>query len=131
MERRFNIFLEPKPTPRPRFVVRGKFVSTYYPKDYVAYADALRDMIVEQLEGQAPIEGALEVAINITVERPKSTKLHAPKPDVDNYAKGVLDAMTKAGVWNDDTQVVDLTVSKRWGEQDLIEIGVFPVEDLA
>lgn len=131
MNLRFDLLIAPMPTPRPRFVARGKFVSTYYPKPYVAYTDALRDMLSEQMEGNAAVEGPVSVAINITVERPKTTKLTAPKPDVDNYAKGVLDAMTKAGIWNDDTQVVDLTVSKRWGDVDLIEIGVEPAEDLA
>lgn len=35
------------------------------------------------------------------------------KPDVDNVAKLVMDAATKAGVWDDDTQVWDLRV-RRW-----------------
>lgn len=120
------------PTPRPRFVVRGKFVSTYYPKPYVAYADALRDMIAEALAeaGAQPLEGPLAVDIEITLERPKTTKLPTPKPDVDNYAKGIMDAMTKAGVWADDSQVSDLYVSKRWGEADLVVVRIHPIPEL-
>ncbi len=34
------------------------------------------------------------------------------KPDVDNLAKLILDAMTKAGYWLDDNQVCDLRVTK-------------------
>jgi Holliday junction resolvase RusA-like endonuclease len=124
-----NLHLAPKPTPRPRFVTRGKFVSTYYPKDYVAYTDALRGLIEDELNGAAPFDRPVTVLINITLARPKTTKLDLPKPDVDNYAKGILDAMTKAGVWTDDSLVSDLIVSKRWGEEDLIGIGVAISED--
>lgn len=34
------------------------------------------------------------------------------KPDLDNLTKPVLDALTSAGVWHDDSQVVLLRVSK-------------------
>lgn len=33
------------------------------------------------------------------------------KPDVDNYVKGVKDGLNKL-IWQDDSQVVDLTVRK-------------------
>lgn len=45
----------------------------------------------------------------------------AGKPDVDKLARAVLDAITSAGVWRDDSLVVDLHVSKR-----LAEIGETP-----
>jgi Holliday junction resolvase RusA-like endonuclease len=56
-------------------------------------------------------------------------KPHAQKPDIDNLTKAVMDAMSErveklteatketmklAGVWQDDCQVADLTVRKRW-----------------
>jgi crossover junction endodeoxyribonuclease RusA len=33
--------------------------------------------------------------------------------DVDNYAKGLFDALTHAGVWNDDEQIDILSIYKR------------------
>lgn len=63
-----------------------------------------------------PIVGPVEVEIDVLAERPKTTKLDVPKPDVDNYAKGVLDAMTYAEWWGDDAQVVSLRITKMWTE---------------
>jgi len=56
----------------------------------------------------------------------KTTKLGAPKPDVDNYAKGVLDSMVKAGMLADDTLVHKLTVIKQWFTDDRIVVEVEP-----
>ena len=39
---------------------------------------------------------------------------HAQKPDLDNLAKAILDALTQIGVWRDDSQVIELTVRKVW-----------------
>jgi Holliday junction resolvase RusA-like endonuclease len=65
----------------------------------------------------APFEGPVAVDIIVQAARPKTTKLPHPKPDVDNYAKGVLDALTQDGrFWLDDSQVQTLTVTKRWAE---------------
>jgi len=43
------------------------------------------------------------------------------KPDVDNYVKGIKDALNKV-IWNDDSQVVDLTVSKFYSESPRVEV---------
>jgi Holliday junction resolvase RusA-like endonuclease len=41
------------------------------------------------------------------------------RSDVDNYAAATMDAITRAGVWTDDTRCARLTASKVWiREQD-------------
>ena len=35
---------------------------------------------------------------------------HICKPDIDNLAKAVMDALTDAGAWRDDCQIVELTI---------------------
>ena len=53
---------------------------------------------------------------------------HTIKPDLDNFLKGLNDALNHAGVWGDDCQVTHITASKQWGETGEI---AFSVEKLA
>jgi Holliday junction resolvase RusA-like endonuclease len=106
------------PSPRPRFrVIKGKFASAYMPKKYTDHTAEL----VEQLKliKSEPREGALHVDAVYWCRKPKTSKLAYPKPDVDNYEKTLLDAITKAGnLWHDDHQVVSVTHRKAWSPED-------------
>lgn len=117
----FLLYLAPKPCPRPRVALRGRVPVAYYPADYKAWqGEACAALAYEGVQ----IQGPLRVSISCQVERPKTTKLPAPKPDIDNYAKSVLDALTQAGVWADDSQVVQVQAEKMWGARDAIYIEV-------
>jgi len=44
--------------------------------------------------------------------------------DSDNYAKSILDGLTQSGVWEDDCQVVDLDVQKRYSDWPYVQVEV-------
>jgi len=65
---------------------------------------------------EKPHAGPVAVWVTAIHSRPKSNKDWAPwnrKPDGDNIAKIILDAMNKI-VYNDDRQVIDLRVEKKF-----------------
>lgn len=127
---RFHLDIDPMPAPRPRFrVIQPKrggrpIASAYNPKEYTDWSNHVAAELRELMVDQEPMAGAVTVGMIVSVKRPKSTKLDAPKPDIDNYAKAVLDAMTKAGVWDDDTQVQFLGVKKQWDDEGSVSIEV-------
>lgn len=79
----------------------------------------------------APLAGPLAVLIEFRFERPKSRQrkgldltFKTCKPDLDNAAKAVLDAIGEAGWWVDDAQVAVLILVKREAPTGSIEIKV-------
>lgn len=52
--------------------------------------------------------------------------LPTSRPDVDNYAKSAVDALN-AVVFNDDSQIATLTVSKRYSDRPGLRIEVQPL----
>jgi Holliday junction resolvase RusA-like endonuclease len=120
---------DPKPQPRPRAFSRGGKAGVYDPKTAAAWkqkiAYALRPWHRQLLVGP------VEVWLRFSLRRPNShynmkrltLKKQAPeyplsKYDVDNLAKVPLDAATLMGVWRDDSQVVGLTVTKVYNDDN-------------
>ncbi len=105
------------PAPRPRFT---KWGSTYYPKKYKTYLEDIKRLAKERYGGPLYTsedfvrDEALSISIIAIFPRPKSTKLGRPLPDVDNIAKGVLDALHDV-VYLNDKVVGVIQVAKVWG----------------
>lgn len=56
--------------------------------------------------------------------RPKTVKREYPTvaPDGDKLSRGLLDALTTAGVYEDDAQVVDLIALKRYSDKPGVSV---------
>ena len=115
----------PKGQPRPRAFVRGTRAAVYDPGTAEGWKGDVARACAE-LEGRCLI-APLSVRLSFYLPRPKShfrsnrqlkesspVWLHAGKPDVDNLAKAVLDALTGIRAWRDDAQVCEMQVSRHY-----------------
>ena len=131
----FTVPLQPIPCPRPRITVRGRFAHAYYPaayKDWKAEAERLIEQAMDKEITATFYDVPLQVLLVCVIVKPKTSKLSKPRGDVDNYAKSIMDALTAAGAWGDDDQVIDLRVVKRWankGEDGYFTVTITPVTD--
>lgn len=67
---------------------------------------------------------------NAAVVRPSAPPRPIGKPDLDKLCRAVLDALSDAGAWQDDSQVCDLWATKEYATADELpgaEIQVDPI----
>jgi len=108
---------------RPRFAKRGKFVQTYTDAKTKSYETLIAYAAKKAMGGSEPLKTPVSLFCYIRLPIPKSYSksrlaaclngLERPlkKPDWDNVAKSVADAMNGI-VYVDDCQVVDAHVTK-------------------
>jgi Holliday junction resolvase RusA-like endonuclease len=132
----------PKGQPRVKAFKRGNHAGVYDP----GTADAWKGCVRAEFKGRSaelvkPVYmGPVAVAMRFVMPRPKShlrasgweLKPNAPryvttKPDADNLAKAVLDALTDVSAWTDDSVVVSLNVVKTYGSETGCEIQISPL----
>ena len=114
----FTITGKPTPQKRHRHTKTGFTYFVYDPssKDKRKFAlQALQHSPKQHLEN-------IRLTLNFYFPRPKShskknaPQYHTKRPDVDNCVKFVMDALTTAGFWEDDSQVYQLVATKQYGE---------------
>ena len=110
---------------RPRF--NTKTGRTYTPGKTKTYENHIKAAYIEQhgvnfglLPVKARIEMYFEIPKSYTKKRVKAILEGKEQPtkkvDVDNCAKVILDALNKVA-YDDDKQIIELTVIKRWTEE--------------
>ena len=121
---RFTIPGDPVPQPRPRVSTQGGFARAYVPASHAIHAYRQEVQLRAKAAGVIATSDPLSVEIVATFARPKShvTKKgiragapQLPRPDVDNIAKGILDAL--GDLWGNDSCVAALSVAKEYGTE--------------
>jgi Holliday junction resolvase RusA-like endonuclease len=118
---------------RPKFARRGNFVSTYTPTKTRDYETLIAEAAKQAMGSSDPLKTPVAVYIYITVPIPASYSKQrskaciegfekpCKKPDIDNIIKAFLDSMNNI-IYDDDTQVVSLHSTKRYGTIGMVEV---------
>jgi Holliday junction resolvase RusA-like endonuclease len=126
-----NVPGEPVAKGRPRFSTIGKFPRAYTPKKTADYETQIREYAALEMRGSPMFDGPVVVRVVAWLAIPKSWSkkrratacLHTSKPDADNFLKAAIDGLNGI-VFKDDSQAVDLHVSKRYSETPHLAICV-------
>jgi len=133
----FTVYGEPVAQGRPRFSTQGGFARAYDPKKSKDFKQYVK-LAASDHRPQSLLDGplALEVKVfksslkSFSQKKKKAAEVGElrplTKPDVDNFVKGIKDAL-KSIIWKDDSQVVDLHVSKWYSENPRVEVTVSEV----
>lgn len=137
----FILPITPTAQQRPRHArVGGGHDVTYKSESQKANERTLEACLLPH-RPKTPLSGPLELYFCATFPVPRSwTKKrreaallgkmwHTSKPDTDNLAKQLKDAMTRMGFWQDDRQVAICTAEKCYGGRGEWRVSVSELED--
>mgnify|MGYP003652048603 CR=1 FL=1 len=130
----FCIDAPPVAKGRPRFSTRGGFVKTYTPAKTSDWETVVRAEAVKAMGASDPLGApvALSLRFYLPKKAQEAAKLgqtkHTKKPDLDNFAKAVMDAFNGV-LYVDDSQVVDLHVGKYYSDWPRVAVTLMEVID--
>lgn len=123
-----SFFVPGKPVPQGSKRHVGKGVMVESAKDLKPWRESIRwaAMQAGRFGSVGEIrhsDGPISVRLHFTMPRPlsapkRSTPPAVKRPDLDKLIRAVLDALSSAGTWRDDSQVVEVYASKRIAEID-------------
>ena len=128
----FTVQGEPIAKARPRL---GKAGIVYTPKRTRTWEQMVAVYAMQEMRGSPAMLGPLQISIVATFEIPKSWPAwkkkqaylgrlgHTSKPDWDNLGKAIADACNGI-VFRDDSQIVSGTISKKFGEKQMVRIEI-------
>jgi len=103
--------INPTAASRPRVSFKGGHA--YFTGPYKRFREEMVDLVPQVIGDHSPFTGDISVTVEFMAKRPKTTKLSAPRGDIDNYLKAAFDAMNGL-VFDDDKQIVICHARKSW-----------------
>jgi len=88
-----------------RHKVTGRLATVYVSAEGKQYRKVVNDLVMEARMVQRYLKAAGPVRVVIEAFPPDRRKR-----DLDNILKSLLDSLTHAGVWEDDSQIQDLRI---------------------
>lgn len=131
MKFEFEVLGPPQAKQRPRFARRGNFVQSFTPQATIDYENLVR-MSYQVSEGPM-FEDTLRATIVAYFPIPKSTSkkktqlmesgmiYHTKRPDADNIAKSILDALNNIA-FHDDSIIAELIVIKKYSNNPRVVV---------
>ena len=128
----FKVAGNPQPQARPRTFFSGGRPITFSEK-----SDFRKQVYAKALESRhtAPLDRALGLVLRFHMRRPKTghrgALWHITRPDMDNLEKAVMDAITDAKIWRDDSLVAFKRSEKTYSDEFVgVEISITELEDV-
>ena len=122
-----TIYVEPTAKARPRSAIIAGRVHTYTPKKTRNAQMMIQAMIRSQVMELGSFEEGVPLRLEVTFYRirpkhlPKRVTMPVSRPDYDNYAKLLTDALEKF-VYRNDSQITTAVIKKRFGSPPRIEL---------
>jgi Holliday junction resolvase RusA-like endonuclease len=118
----YTIYIPEKPIaqPRQRFTKRGAYVRAYTPAKHPV--NAYKKAIKEAYNGPLFKNPTVSITFMISIKS-KKLGIHTKKPDLDNLAKSVLDALNGIA-WADDSNIHTLHLKKVYSNMPAIVLKV-------
>lgn len=122
----FTVPGEPVAKGRARAFVRGGHVGHYTPEKTVKYEKLVGEVAKQAMGAMKPTEGAVALVVRAYMGIPVSWSQRkqraaefgeitpTKRPDLDNIVKAIKDGANGV-TWKDDSQVIDVRASKRYG----------------
>jgi Holliday junction resolvase RusA-like endonuclease len=119
---------------RPRFAKYGSFAKAYTPADTASYENLIKlqfKISCGDFYSELPLKMKITAIHGLVKSESKKNKAKmlsgeikpTKKPDADNIVKIICDALNGIA-YKDDTQVVDLTVKKIYGEVEKVIVEI-------